>query len=136
MNGVAAQPTCEVSRSAAAPCSPTCRSRSGSRPVIRSGGSGSWPIRPLIGSIPRFVSSTPQKAVHRCRPSCCCWPRCCRRSMASAAGVLCWSSCTTTCFFAGLSFWVPMNRSGIPQRSPKTVSGCSMRSSWSASSTR
>ena len=64
------------SGSAAAPCSPTCRSRSGSRPVIRCGVSGSWLIRPSIGSIPPSVSCTPQKVGPRCDPSSCCWPRC------------------------------------------------------------
>ena len=103
-NGPTAQTRCEVTGSAAAPCSPTCRSRSGSRPAIHCGGYGNWRIRPSIGSIPPSVSSTPQKAGHQYRPSNCSWPRCCRPSTGSARSGCCWSSCTTTCCFAGL--WV------------------------------
>jgi len=101
-NGPAAQSRCEVTGSAAAPCSPTCRLRSGSRPVIRCGGSGNWRIRPSIGSISPFARSTPQKAGPRCRQNSCCWPRCCRRSTGFARSGFCWSSCTTTCCTAGL----------------------------------
>ena len=49
-----------------APCSPTSRSRSGSRRTIRCGGFGSLRIRPLIGSTQRSASSMPQKAARRC----------------------------------------------------------------------
>ena len=37
---LAAQRRCEVTKSAAALCSPTCRLRNGFRPAIRCGGSG------------------------------------------------------------------------------------------------
>ena len=83
-NGPTAHPRCEDTGSAVAPCSRTCRLRSGFQPAIRCVGSASWPIKPSIDSIPPSASSTPQKAGHRCRPSSCCWPRCCRRSTGSA----------------------------------------------------
>ena len=102
-NGPAAQSRCEFTGSSAAPCFPTCRLRSGSRQVIRCGGSGNWRIMPSIDSIPPYVSCTHQKAGHRFRPSSCYWPRCCRRSTGFAPSVSYWSSCTKTCCSASLS---------------------------------
>ena len=65
-NGRFAQHRCEVSGSAAVPCSLMCRSRSGSRQVIP------WARiladQGLIGSIPPFASSTPQKGDLQFRP--------------------------------------------------------------------
>lgn len=115
-NGPTAQARYEVSGSAAAPCSRTSRSRSGSRPAIRCGGSASWRIRPSIASIPPSVSSTPQKAGPQFLPSSCCWPRCCRRSTAFDPSGCCWSSSTTTCCSAGLWDSARMIRSGTPPR--------------------